>query len=88
MQKHRAYDALRTWFEQNDGCMTFERSGSRHGAWIVTHNGKTGRFESNGTGFPELDQLYVAKVANPRHESDYTKQLISDAIPNLVSMLK
>lgn len=87
--KHRVCGALRTGIEQRGGSMIFERTGYRHGAWIVTLDGKRVEFVSDGNGFRELDRLYVTKpgITKPEHYTDYTEELVSGAIGKLVAML-
>ena len=64
--------------------MIFVRAGYLYGAWLVTVSGKQREFLSNGSGFPELEQLYVPKpgITNPQHYSEFTQTLSDGAIEN------
>ncbi len=86
--QHRPYEELRAPIEQRGGSMVHARKGYQWGAWIVTLDGKTGTFLSNGRGYPDLDRLYKPKVANPQHYTDYSNDLVPGAIEKLVAMLK
>jgi hypothetical protein len=70
--------------------MTFVREGYLYGAWVIRLHGKHAELPSNGSGFPELDELYVPKkeVASPKRYSDYTNMLVDGAIDRLLSMLR
>jgi len=83
-----AYKKLRAGIEQAGGRMTYERLGTRYGAWIVSYEGKSKTFESNGAGFPDLDRYYLPKVAVPSSSSDYTNQLIPEAVSKLLNSLE
>ncbi len=83
----RAYEELRSAIESLGGSMSYVREGSQHGAWEITLGNRSGRFESNGAGFPDLDPLYVPKVAAPKHWSNYSTELVPDAIAILLSKL-
>ena len=83
-----AYEELREGIESRGGSMVFERSGwPRGGVWIVRLGDREKPFESSGSGFPELDRLYVPKVQNPMHHSDYSRELVPGALDGLVGML-
>ncbi len=86
--QHRPYEELRAPIEQRGGTMVHVREGYQWGAWIVTVDGKTGTFLSNGRGYPDLDRLYKPQVANPQHYTDYSNDLVPGAIQTLVGMLK
>ena len=87
--KRRVYEELRQNVEARGGKMYFLRHGARWGAWEVRLDGQYGRFESNGSGFPKLDRLYVPEpeVDNPRHWKDYSSSLVPGAINELLRML-
>ncbi len=68
--------------------MVHVREGHQWGVWIVSLNGKSRAFESNGRGYPELDRLYRPRVQYPQHYSDYHRILIPDAIDTLIAMLR
>ncbi|MDP8973502.1 MAG: hypothetical protein M3N45_10110 [Actinomycetota bacterium] len=84
----RAYGELRTSIEQLGGSMIHVKECYQWGAWVVTLNGKSKVFESNGNGYPELDRLYVPKKSDPRHYRDYTKTLVNGAVERLIAMLE
>ncbi len=86
---YRAYDALRTGIEQRGGSMKFYDD-EVPGIWIVKLDGKKRVFESNDSGYPELDRLYQPKpgVKNRQHYRDYSQELTSGAIDRLVAMLR
>jgi hypothetical protein len=88
-QPRRVYEELRSGIEQLGGTMIWLRSGYRYGAWKVDLNGKSAIFESNGQGFPGLDELYKPLVegTKPSHWSGYSKQLTEGAIEELVRKL-
>ncbi len=67
--------------------MWYEREGAPGGRWIVALQGRTREFISNGAGFPELDRLYVPRVAAPSHYSDYTNELLPEAADELMKLL-
>lgn len=83
----RVYEELREEIEGRGGTMSFRREDSRWGAWEVCLLGRSARFESNGAGFPDLDRLYVPKIEDPRHWSDYSNALVPAAIDKLLSRL-
>jgi hypothetical protein len=68
--------------------MVHVREGHQWGAWIVTLDGKSGTFLSNGSGYPDLDRLYKPKVDNPQHYRDYSNELVTGAIEKFIRMLK
>lgn len=83
----RIYEELRSIVEDLGGSMTFEREGHRYGAWIVRLGRKSACFESNGSGFPKLDRLYVPKVERPQHWRDYSTTLIPHAVGSFVELI-
>ncbi len=83
----RPYKELRTSIEQLVGSMIHVKEGYQLGAWMVTLNGRTKVFESNGNGYPEFARLYVPAVSDPRHYRDYTKNLVDGAVERLIAML-
>lgn len=86
--RRRIYGELRSGIEDRGGKMEFDRGGSAHGTWVVRLGDRVGYFESLGTGFPDLDRLYVAKIQNPTHWKHYTNKLKPEAIEELISKLK
>lgn len=84
----RVYEELRSAIEERGGTMKYERSGSLHGSWIIELGGKSGRFPYNGHRFPGLDEVYVPKVQNPVHWSDYSHELAEGGVDNLISRLR
>ena len=86
--RRRPYDLLRDPIEDRGGTMAHVREGHQWGAWIVTLNGKSRAFESNGRGYPELDRLYKPRVPNPEHYTDYERTLNPGAINILIAMLR
>jgi hypothetical protein len=83
----RKYKEIQQIIEQAGGEMLYERAGAPGGKWTVTLRGHVREFLSNGAGFPELDRLYVPKVREPAHHSDYTKQLVPNAEAQLMKLL-
>lgn len=68
--------------------MVYEREGFRHGAWVIKVGERSVIVEADGNrSFPQLDRLYVPLVPDPRHWDDYSDELVSDAEPQLLSML-
>lgn len=83
----RAYDLVRTIVEDNGGEMYYQVKGYRYGAWIIEIGNKRIAIESQGNqSFPELDQLYVPKVSNPRYWDDYYNELVDGAEAKLLEM--
>jgi len=90
MTDKRVYEELRSLIEEYGGTMKFEREGSQWGHWIVKVDGyKEKSFSSSGSGFPELDNLYIPKdgVVTPNHWSDYSNTLIPNAWEKLLMLL-
>ena len=88
--RHRPYGELRDPIEHIGGTMTHAREGYQWGAWVVTLNGKTRTFLSNGRGYPELDKLYKPRpdIRTPQHYTDYSNDLVPGAIASLIDMLR
>jgi len=86
--QHKPYGELREPIEQRGGSMTHVREGFQWGPWIITLDGRTRTFLSNGRGYPELDKLYRPKIANPQHYTDYTDELVPGTVNMLLQMLK
>ncbi len=85
---NRAYDPIRSLVERLGGSMVYERAGYRHGAWVIRVGEKSVIIEASGDrSFPQLDRLYVPRVADPRHWDDYSDELVPDAEAQLLSML-
>ena len=87
---NRAYDSVRSIVERLGGSMVYERQGYRYGAWVIKIGDKSAVIEAGGDQrFPELDRLYVPKVADPQDWNDYRKdQLVPDAEAKLLSLLR
>lgn len=84
----RVYEEVRCLVEHLGGSMTYEREGYRHGAWVIRIGEKSLTVEATGyQSFPELDALYVPKVASPTSWEDYSNQLVPDAEAKLLAML-
>ena len=84
----RAYGLIRDIVERLGGSMTYEREGYRYGAWVIRVGESNVTIEAGGNGsFPELDQLYVPRVPNPKGWDDYLDELVPDAETKLLSML-
>jgi len=76
----KTYDDLQQIVERHGGSMWHETEGYTYGAWLVQFgNGPTIAFESNGTGYPEIDNLYVRNAVYPKTSDDYTNALVADA---------
>ena len=68
--------------------MTYERKDYRFGAWVITIGERSIIIENGGNrSLPELDQLYVPRVADPSHWDDYLDELVPDAETKLLSLL-
>ena len=88
-ERRRAYGEVRDLVEQKGGTMRFQREGYRYGAWIISLNGKQAIVEAQGNQtLPELDRMYVPKMANPKTWHDYTHELIPEAAEALSMLLK
>jgi hypothetical protein len=86
---HRAYDLLRNIIEGHGGTMTYQREGSRYGAWVISLNGKKATIEAKGDqSFPDLDRLYVPRIVNPTRWEDYRHELLDDAEKHLLALLQ
>lgn len=84
----RPYEELRSIVEREGGHMVHARPGhGPGGAWVITFRGKTATFHSNGAGFPQMDRLYVPKVSEPVHYSDYSNDLVEGAEGKWLEML-
>lgn len=84
----RPYEELRAIVEQEGGQMRFEREGqAQGGAWIVTFRGKVTVFNSNGSGFPPMDKLYIPRIPEPQSYRDYSNQLVEGARDKWIRML-
>ena len=83
----RIYEEIHQLVELAGGEMWYEREGAPGGRWTIALQGRTREFLSNGAGFPELDRLYVPKVREPAHHSDYTNQLVPDAADQVMQLL-
>ena len=89
MAKRRPYEEIQALVNEHGGTMRHERHGYEGGAWIVSLGGKRRIFLSNGSGYPDLDKLYVPKpeFPNPNHYSDYSTTLVADAWEKLLALL-
>lgn len=88
MQK-RPYQELIDLVKEHGGSMTFERQGAPGGIWTIRLMGRVREFESSGSGFPELDQLYRMRPdpPTPSHFQAFTNTLKSDAWERLQRLL-
>lgn len=86
--EHRPYEELRLPIEQRGVSMMHVREGHQWGAWVVSLDGKSCTFKSNGRGYPELDRLYKPKISNPKHYTDYSNDLVPGALETLLRMLQ
>jgi len=84
----RVYGQLRDIVEAHGGRMWHTREGYVFGAWIAELGTSRRVFESNGSGHPELDQLYVRKVVHPEYYTDYSHELVGDAEDVFLAMLR
>lgn len=90
MENKRAYEEVHSLLGSNGGKMEFVREGYQYGAWIITLNGKVHIALSNGSGYPDLDQLYVPKPGdvNLNDYRSYTSTLKPDAWERLLQLFK
>ena len=83
----KAYDEVKSLVIQHKGVMRYQREGFCFGAWIVTLGDKSITIEASGEqSFPMLDQLYVPRIAKPKHWDDYFNELVPDAELKLLAM--
>ncbi len=82
----RVYDEIRSAVEARGGTMTYVPTGKR--AWDIWLDGKHLRAEYDSGRFPDLDECYTPKVANPKHYSDYRTPLVPGAINRLLAKLR
>jgi hypothetical protein len=89
-KQSRYYKELSDIVIELGGQMHHEKLGRPHGgSWVVSLPGHSEKFfDSNGAGFPPMDRLYVPKVPNPSHYSDYANQLVPGARDRWIAMLK
>jgi hypothetical protein len=89
MAKPRPYQELQELVAEHGGTMKHERHGYEAAAWIVKVGRKRKVFLSNGSGYPEMDKLYVPKpgVTDPTHFSDYSNTLVPGAWEKFMALL-
>ena len=89
MKKRQPYQELIDLVKMHEGSMTYERAGAPGGIWTIRLRGRVREFESNGSGFPDLDQLYKLRAdgPNPSHWQAYSNELKADAWERLQSLL-
>lgn len=89
-KRSRYYKELSAIVHELGGQMRHEKLGRpQGGSWVVSLPGHAETFfDSNGAGFPLMDQLYVPKVPNPSHHTDYTHELVAGARERWIAMLK
>jgi hypothetical protein len=90
MENRRVYEEVHSLLAKNEGKMEFVREGYQYGAWIITLSGKVHVALSNGSGYPDLDQLYVPKPGdvNLNDYRSYTTTLKSDAEERLLQLFE
>jgi hypothetical protein len=81
MENRKAYREVLALLKSNGGKMDFVREGYQYGAWIITLSGKEHIALSNGSGYPDLDALYLPKPGdvNLNDYRSYTTTLKPDA---------
>ena len=84
----RPYVHLRDLVESLGGRMWHARLGYRWGAWVVELGVYRREFVSNGSGYPQLDQLYVPEVPNPKQCSDFTETLAEGAEDRFMGLIR
>jgi len=83
---NRVYDKVRSIIERHGGMMRYVRSGYKFGAWEMSINGVSKIIVATGEkSFPELDQLYSPKIAQPTTYDDYSNELIPEAEKRILS---
>jgi hypothetical protein len=89
MPKRRPYQEIQELVNEHGGTMKHEREGYQWGAWIVRIGNKKRIFLSNGSGYPELDKLYIPKpeVSEPNHWTDYSVVLVPNAWEKFIALL-
>lgn len=90
MENKRAYEEVHALLKTNGGKMKFVREGYQYGAWIITLNEKVHIARSNGSGYPDLDQLYVPKPGdvNLNDYRNYSTTLKLDAWEQLRQLIE
>jgi hypothetical protein len=90
MEERRVYEEVRALVESRGGVMKFEKEGYQWGAWIIRMNGNEFIAKSNGTGFPDLDQLYEPKpgASNLNDWRSYTTILKPNAQEQLLQLIE
>jgi hypothetical protein len=90
MEDKRVNEEVHSLLKDIGGKMDFVREGYQYGAWIISLNEKVHVARSNGSGFPDLDQLYVPKSGNVNLSDyrSYTSKLKSDARERLLILLE
>lgn len=87
MEKRRPYEEVCKLVEDLlKGRMYYQKEGYQWGAWIIEVDGNSTPLLSNGSGYPELDQLYEPKpdATNLNDWRSYTTTLK----PNALELLK
>jgi hypothetical protein len=89
MEERRVYEEIRALVESKGGKMHHQREGYQWGAWIIELNGKSTPLLSNGSGYPDLDRLYLPKsdAIDLNDWRNYTTILIPDAGEKLLQIL-
>lgn len=90
MENRKVYEEVHVLLKSNGGKMDFVREGYQYGAWIISWNGKEHIALSNGSGYPDLDTLYVPKSGdvNLNDYRSYTTTLKPDAWERLQKLFK
>lgn len=85
---YQTYGSVAVLLARHQGSMAWDRTISPHGAWKLTCFDKTKVIKATGRkSFPELDQLYVPKVVNPRTWEDrHSALLLDDAEEKLLAL--
>jgi len=87
MENRKAYEEVQNLVKDIlKGKMYYQKEGYQWGAWIIEVDGKTIPLLSNGSGYPDLDKLYVPKpdATNLNDWRSYTTTLK----PNALELLK
>lgn len=90
MENRKVYEEVHALLESKGGKMEFVREGYQWGAWILTWDRKKHIALSNGSGYPDLDTLYVPKPGdvNLNDYRSYTTTLKPDAWERLQQLFK
>jgi hypothetical protein len=88
LSEKRPYEQIRDILESIGGKMIYRPGGGPGGVWVLDLWGRTIKVEVRDNRVNCLDQLYIAKVKNPKTWEDYDPeaQLVEDVRWKLVAL--